>query len=115
MAILTDKMIPDSFWHERGILHGKLIEPDGTIKWYWRGELDCRSGPAIIEPNGNKRWYTLGIMHRIDGPAAIYVNNPPDTWVVKGRRASNFKQFQAMTGLSDEDILLLKLKYGDIE
>lgn len=113
MALMIDKMIPDSFWRERG-LHGMVTEPDGTIKWYWRGDLDNGKGPAIIEPNGNKRWYSRGIMHRIDGPAAVYPNNPPNTWVVYGKRASNFRQFQTMTGLSDEDILLLKLKFGGI-
>lgn len=112
---IIDKMTPDSFWRVCGIPHGELVETDGTIKWYWHGELDRRNGPAVIEPNGNKRWYSRGIMHRIDGPAAVYVSNLPDIWVVDGRPVNNFREFQEFSGLSDEDILFLKIKYGNIK
>lgn len=51
--------------------------------------------------------------HRVDGPAIIW-NNGCVAWWVDGNRIRTYSEFQALTGCSDEDILLYRLKYGSM-
>lgn len=117
MIKLKNGRVADTFWDCRGILHSindiPIIDPDGTKKWYWRGYISRRNGPAIVEPDGSTRWYDRGILHRKDGPAVTHPNMP-DTWYVYGKRTRNFREFQELSKCPDEDIITLKLKYGDI-
>lgn len=117
MTIMINGRIPDSFWTGRGILHSindepGVIEPDGTKKWYWRGELHRTNGPAVVETNGNSRWYSRGVLHRADGPAVSYSDSKRDSWAVFGITITSWEEFQHITESSDEKMLLLKIKYG---
>jgi len=82
-----------------------------------------------IDVYGNHFWVDDdNKYHRLDGPAVIvhmdatdwmytyYVFDgicAGDNWVIHGIRYTNFKDFQAAGGLSDEQMCILRLKYGD--
>ena len=53
------------------------------------------------------------IPHRIDGPAILY-SDGSYSWAIDGVWYSNFKDFQAAGNLTDMDMMILKLKYGEI-
>lgn len=57
-------------------------------------------------------WYSEGRYHREDGPAVINHTTECGTWYVRGRIVVSYEQLQRMTGCSDADILIFKLKYG---
>lgn len=91
-----------------------IIRKDGTKLWYQNGKPHRVGGPACVGPRGRgQRWYQDGVLHRLDGPAIIFSGGAVD-WHVLGVDIKTFKHFQQMTNCSDEDILLLKLKWGDI-
>jgi hypothetical protein len=52
--------------------------------------------------------------HRIDGPACIWANGKYNEWWVLDVRCKNFKEFQYASGLSDDQMCILRLKYGEI-
>jgi hypothetical protein len=83
-----------------------------------------------IDVHGNYFWVDdNNKYHRLDGPAVIVHMNPLDwaysmyvfdgiyfgnNWVIHGVRYTNFKDFQQAGGLSDEEMMVLRLKYGEI-
>ena len=69
-------------------------------------------GPAVIYDNGDESWYVHGVRHRIDGPALTWHGN--DGWFIDGVRYYYFKEFQEASGLSDEQMCVLRLKYGEL-
>lgn len=104
--------------NENGEPHRKdgpaIIGPDGIEEWWWNGELHRKDGPALCNTNSSgERWYQHGMLHRDDGPAIIFSGGAKD-WYIRGKDIRNYMQFQEMTGCSDEEIILLKLKWGDI-
>lgn len=48
--------------------------------------------------------------HRIDGPAVIY--DGLTIWAVNDKIMNSNKQYQDITGLTDEEMTILVLKYG---
>lgn len=50
---------------------GKIIDGEGTERWFKDGLLHREDGPAVIKKNGYKAWYKDGLRHREDGPAMI--------------------------------------------
>jgi hypothetical protein len=52
--------------------------------------------------------------HREDGPAVMY-DTGSVSWYVHGIPCCSNKEYQQATGLSDEDMLILILKYGNVE
>jgi len=105
----------DKFWYQNGIRHrvdGPAVEyADGTKHWYQNGQLHRVDGPAIERANGDKFWCQNGKYHRTDGPAVEHTDGYK-SWFVNDKRISFPKEFQEATGVSDEDMCVLILKYG---
>lgn len=97
----------------RGIRHYR--HKDGTDKWYdERNRLHRDGGPAVILADGTEHWMQHGKHHRIDGPAIIY----PDgriRWCIDDEPINNRNRFQQLAKLSNEELAILILKYGNIE
>lgn len=89
-----------------------VIHANGTLRWLQNGILHRRDGPAVMLPSGEHRWYINGKLHRVDGPAVEgkYMNE----WAIQGFPVNSFKQFQLLTDCDDEQLVTLKLKYGEI-
>jgi hypothetical protein len=72
------------------------------------------SGPHIDE-YGTQRWYNEKKQyHRTDGPAIIW----PDLtcyWYTNGTKYHDNKSFQKAANLSDEDMIAIVLKYGNVK
>lgn len=71
-------------------------------------------GPAMITGNGTKIWLHRGLLDRNDGPAREW-NNGENEWWIKGDETRTYSDFQRLSGCSDGDILLLKIKYGEMQ
>jgi hypothetical protein len=83
---------------------------------FWRdekGQYHREDGPAAIYPSGNSYWYNKGVLHREDGPAVVW-NNGEQEWRINGIPHYNNKSFQIAANLSDEDLIAIVLKYGNV-
>lgn len=58
-----------------------------------------------------RTWQHGRHFHRLDGPAMIH-DNGQLSWWVHGTKVTSFKEFQQESGVSDAEILILKLKWG---
>ena len=61
-------------------------------------------------------WHKVGdtnYYHREDGPAFVS-ENKVHLWYLHNKRIKTKEDYQEKTGLSDCDMLMLILKYGDI-
>lgn len=93
----------------------------GTERWYRHGQLHREGGPAVIYNNpdfahyGDQEWWQNDELHRVDGPAIIISETGDTCWYIRNCPYSNKADFQAASGLSDEDMVALILKYGEIE
>lgn len=58
-------------------------------------------------------WYVDGKLHRVDGPAVIWPNGQM-WWCLDHVIYSDNRSFQEAAGLSDEEMTVMILKYGDI-
>ena len=52
-------------------------------------------------------------LHRADGPAVEYASGKM-SWYINGVAFTNFKDYQRAGGLTDREIMVLRLKYGEI-
>ena len=68
---------------------------------------------CITWPNGDVGYYVGDNAHRTDGPALIKENGYK-TWMLHAKIYYDNKSFQRDAGLSDEDMLAMILKYGDV-
>lgn len=104
-------------WYVFGLLHREdgpaAIYPNGTLMYYINGLRHRVGEPAVIYPNGLKQYYEKDVLHRVDGPAEI-MSNGKFNWYIKGLYVRSSYIFQRMTGISDEELMLLILKYGEI-
>lgn len=91
----------------------KVVASDGTEEWYRNGSRHRIDGPAYISPNGYKAWWQNDSRHRRDGPAIIHHNGRCEWWVYNEIVRSP-EEFQKLTECSDEELIMLLLKYGDI-
>lgn len=90
--------------------HRQTLYKDGA-----RGTEPHRIGsPAIEYDNGSKQWYEYGSLHRKDGPAVIDVNEDGVIWCFRGRQVTCYAEYQRFTDCSDGDIIIFRLKYGEI-
>jgi hypothetical protein len=64
--------------------------------------------------DGSQIWYKNNQLHREDGPAFID-NDGYQSWWINNKRYYDNKSFQIAAGLSDEDMSVLILKYGNVE
>jgi hypothetical protein len=93
-------------------LNGLLTSPDGTKEWWKNGAIH-RAGrdPAMIFTNGSKFWCIDGEIHRTDGPAAEFSNGKV-AWYLNGDNLSFDEWLDKNTALTDEEKVMMKLKYG---
>lgn len=92
-----------------------IIDEDGTQEWYNKaGQRHRTGGPAIIYPIGTQHWIVNGKYHRTDGPA-IFCQDSIQFWFVNGIRCKTNKSYQRHAKLSNEEMTVLVLKYGNIE
>lgn len=113
-------MFPDGVrrWVVDGCLHREdgpaVIREDGAEFWYLHGRRHRVDGPAVISTNGkHEEWYFHGEFHRVNGPAFILPDGS-NRWYISGKRIIERKVYQRLARLSDEEMTLLILKYGDI-
>lgn len=86
----------------------------GKCSWYLEGLLHRDNGPAMTAHDGSEYWFQYGRHHREDGPASIDLDGSIE-WYLKGIKINSAKEFQLQTGKSDEDMLALVLKFGEIK
>lgn len=97
-------------WHLRAI--GKDGKPDTQ----YHTQTHRIGGPAVEYDDGSEQWYEYGELHRVGGPAVIDVRGEGEIcWAYRGQYVTNYEDYQHLTGCSDEDIVMFKLKYGMIE
>jgi hypothetical protein len=91
------------------------IDSVGNKEWHDNdGVLHRLAGPAFEGINGSKAWWVNGKYHRLDGPA-VEPNDRDNTWWVNDVRYHDFNDFQKAGGLSDDQMCVLRLKYGEIK
>jgi hypothetical protein len=88
---------------------------DGSECWNNKHNKYHRLGdlPAIIHRCGTKEYWVNGRGHRIGGPAVEW-DDGGYSWYIRGKLCKSFKEYQKKTKLSDNEITILILKYGDI-
>lgn len=93
-------------------------DPDGTKRWLLHGKRHRIGGPAIIWPHGEWRWFHHGKIHRSDGPAKYvpdyykYYNADMYSWYLNDNKYSLDEWLEANDEISEEQKVMLKLKYG---
>jgi hypothetical protein len=69
---------------------------------------------SYIDDYGTQEWYINDRFHRTDGPAIIYFNGMK-RWYLYGKRFYNNKSYQEAANITDEDMIAMILKYGDVK
>jgi hypothetical protein len=69
-------------------------------------------GPAYISPAGES-WIQHGRYHRTDGPSVV-LSNGIKRWYVEDMQYTNNRDYQISANLSDEEMTMLILKYGNV-
>lgn len=106
-------------FNETTLKHFLYLEKEGRIK-IWRrkdGQPHRVGAPAIMRSmHQHEEWLIDGGYHRTDGPAVCGVNihGPYRWWWVNNVRMTSWSGFQMASDCSDEEIILLKLKYGNM-
>jgi hypothetical protein len=89
-----------------------VVSLNGAKVWYVNGRRHRLDGPACEWKDGDREWFIDGKRHRLDGPAIQC--NDGDSWHVDGVWCKNFKDFQKAGKLTDDQITILILKYGEM-
>lgn len=119
---MSDNPVIDEYGNKRWFKDGKRhredgpaeIRHDGTERWFINGKKHRIGGPAVTKRNGTEFWwYQDGLLHRTDGPAIIGTDNKL-WWYIRDIRIPNRQMYQKYSKLSDEDMVALILKYGEI-
>jgi hypothetical protein len=92
-----------------------LINPEineyGNKVWRdTKGRNHRDDGPAVERTNGDRVWCQHGMWHRDDGPAIEYADGRK-SWYLHDIRLS-FDKWLDKVDISDEDRVMMKLKYG---
>ena len=96
--------------------HSRVFASRGIAYQYWLSDenrLHREDGPAVIHLNGTEEWFVHGKRHRVGGPA-VFGPDGNVLWFLNDHIVTSKEAYQTMLNLSDEDMLLLILKYGDI-
>ena len=80
-----------------------VIASDGSEVWY-KDDIDASS---------DIQW-SISEIHRLDGPAYIMTDGRM-MWWVGGIQYTSFKAFQKAGKLTDDQMTILILKYGEIK
>jgi hypothetical protein len=91
-----------------------ISDSDANYHYNNSFQYHCENGPAIFHPNGTQLWYRHGRLHRTDGPAVICADGTC-LWYINGLICSHNHFYQKAAKLSDEDMLAITLKYGDVK
>jgi hypothetical protein len=90
---------------------GPAVErTDGTKVWSQHGVRHRDDGPAIEWAHGTHEWYQDGKLHRDDGPAVERTDEDNDWWL--NDNCLTFDKWLNAVNISDEDKVMMKLKYG---
>lgn len=103
----------------------KVYNSEGKcVEWWMRttragpyrnyAVLHRENGPAVEYEDGSEEWYLEGKLHRVDGPAIIDAVTGDADWCIKHEYIACFDDFQMASGCSDEDLIMLRLKWGEI-
>jgi hypothetical protein len=102
------------WFHANGYLHRDdgpaIIYEDGTKIWLQHNKRHLDDGPAVEWGNGGKSWWQRGKCHRVDGPA-VELPDGSTLWYLNDRRMS-FDEWLNEVIMSNEDKVMMKLKYG---
>jgi hypothetical protein len=72
------------------------------------------SNPEIT-PGGHQYWFNSNRkFHREDGPAIIYADGEL-RWYINSALYNDNKSYQEAANLSNEDMTVIVLKYGNVE
>ncbi len=72
-------------------------------------------GPMCVKwPSGRTSYYLGDIAHRTDGPAIIERDGTQE-WFINGIGYYNNQDFQLAAGVSDEDMVAMVIKYGNVK
>ena len=63
---------------------------------------------------GNEYWLKNNQFHRTDGPARIQPVINEVAWYIHGKSYRSNKEYQEATGLTDEEMAIMILKYGNV-
>jgi len=91
-----------------------VITPQGHRVWYNNTDVHREDGPAVIFRDGSYGYFINDKPHRIDGPAATFPNGT-QKWFIGGHQYFDNKSFQEAAKLTDEDMLMITLKHGNVE
>ena len=85
---------------------------------YWHADFDM-FGEFCVLYNGtghatesHTRYYSYKKLHRRNGPAIIYTDCR--FWYVDGSNYKSNKEYQEAANLSDEEMTIIVLKYGNV-
>jgi hypothetical protein len=87
------------------------IDRFGDKVWHLDGKRHRTDGPAIECANGDKIWCQYGRTHRTDGPAIVYANGYIE-FRLRGRYYTFDEWLEANTEISEEEKVMMKLRYG---
>lgn len=111
----------DHVWYKNNQLHrdgapAVVYTGDASTveEWYQHNELHRENGPAITYTDGATEWYARNQLHRIGGPAIHGTYPPYVEWYVLGRSVDTWTDYQRLSECSDEELIMLKLKWGEI-
>ena len=91
---------------------GNYVDQDGDLVWVENGSYHRLDGPAIIFADGGGfHWRRRGGFHCEVGPALEYLSGKPG-WFLDNTKYTFDKWLIATPGLSAEEKVMLKLKYG---
>jgi hypothetical protein len=83
----------------------------GMNSWTLDGKLHRTDGPAIEAVDGHKSWWVHDKRHRSDGPAIEWANGDA-SWYLNNEKLTFEKWLEQSPRLSEEEKVMLKLKYG---
>lgn len=70
-------------------------------------------GPAYTSQGGSEEWIVNGETHRTNGPALIW-SSGKQAWYIHNKKYYTNETYQVAAGLSDEEMLMVILKYGNV-
>jgi|TARA_R110000850_G_scaffold274483_1_gene412009 hypothetical protein len=92
-------------------MQSKMTIVAGDKFWHLNGQLHRLDGPAIEGSNGNKFWCQFGNTHRTDGPAIEHADGNVE-FRLRGKYYTFDEWLEANTEISDEEKVMMKLRYG---
>jgi hypothetical protein len=105
----------DKWWYDSdGEFHRTdgpaVVRTNGYKAWFQHGVRHRTAGPAVEYADGAKEWWQHGNYHRDDGPAVENTNGHQRWWL--NDQHMSFDEWLDKVKMSDEDKVMMKLKYG---